>query len=206
MADELLMSYLDAALNATLHVRGVYPAEVFETRKFLNLPVRVSRHPALTAYLRKAVASVGEAMRMGIVDGIVLELLARSHDLPSAEPRPFEQHIFEVKRRAASLGNSVTDDELDQLERGLRASLAQIAQLDQRLPTVPVDTTFAILLHCSDADALTKSDDLAVTAKWVHDHPTSAARDQQGAEVHAVKQVAVPPCIELNHYVRVLPG
>mmetsp|Transcript_22712 Transcript_22712/g.58453 ORF Transcript_22712/g.58453 Transcript_22712/m.58453 type:complete len:208 (+) Transcript_22712:54-677(+) len=198
-----ITAYLDAAMNATLHTRGVYPAEVFETRKFLNLPIRVSRHPELTAYLRKAVASVGEAMKTGTVDSVILELLAPNDDYPAAGPQAFEQHVFEVRRLAASLSAAASDDELDELERGLRASLAQINQLDQRLEPVPHDTTFAILINCSDAAALTEHNDLEISANWVHDQ-SNAATARHRAEIHAVKRVEVPQCIQLSHYVRVL--
>lgn len=190
---------MEAAFHATLHVRGVYPAELFEVRKVMNTPVHISRHPALKKYVRDAVLSIREARQLGAIERVELALVAASPEAPTSEPDPFERHVFEFGAPRSRGSERASDDELEEIERNLRASLAQISRFGHRLAEIPPQTSFAIIVHMPESADLTQQDDLTVAAKWVHE-----SRGRQAPapyrEVHAVKQVSHGHFF-LSHYV-----
>lgn len=197
--DDLMYGYLEAAIHATLHVRGVYPAELFEVRKVMNMPVHISRHPSLKKYVRDAVLSIREARQLEAVERVELVLLAANPEVPTAEHEPFERHVFELGPPRTRGGERATDDELEDVERNLRASLAQIGRLGHRLPAIPPQTSFAIIVLTPESADLTQQEDLSVSAKWVHEGRGREAPAPR-REVHAVKQVSRGHFF-LSHYV-----
>lgn len=193
------MCYLEAAFHATLHVRGVYPTELFEVRKVLNMPVHISRHPALKKYVRDAVLSIREVRQLGAIERVELVLSAPNPEAPTAEHDPFERHVFDLGPPRSRGSESLSDDELENIERNLRASLAQIGRLGHRLTEIPSQTSFAIIVHTPESSDLTEQDDLSVSAKWVHES-SSRQTSTPHREVHAVKQVSLGHFF-LSHYV-----
>ncbi|KAJ1631851.1 DNA-binding protein [Pavlovales sp. CCMP2436] len=194
--EDLLMAYLEAAFHATLHARGVYPPELFEPRRVLDVPVRIARHPALKVYLRDAVLSVREAMTKGPVERVELVLL------PAAgfEPVPFERHVFDLgATRLRAAAGEMSDDDLDVVEQGLRASLSHISRLDHRLARPLGETTFAIIVHTPESFDLTRQEDLQLAEKWVPE-PIDDAQTGGHREVHAVKHVSLRS-FRMSHYV-----
>jgi hypothetical protein len=200
--DDLLLCYLEAAFHATLCVRGVYPPELFEPRKVLNIPVRISRHPALKSYVREAVLSIREAMQLGAVEKVELVVLAVEGLDPRSEPVPFERHVFELGPARARGGEDVSDDELEAIERSLTASLSQISRLEHKLDAPSGDCTFAIVVHTPEACDLTRTDDLSIAEKWIHED-ASGSQASAYREVHAVKQIS-HQALRLSHYVEII--
>lgn len=194
---DLLLCHLEAAFHATLHVRGVYPPELFETRRVLNLPVCISRHPTLKAYVRNAVLGIKEAMHAGAVDKVELVVLAKMQD-PGLEPIPIERHVFDLGDTLPRGGEHMSDDDLEAIEQNLRASLASIGQLDHRLPAIRCETTFAIVVHTPELHDLTQNDDLALAAKWLPE--TSSTPPTAYRETFAVKSFS-RHAFRLSHYV-----
>lgn len=197
---DLLLCHLEAAFHATLHIRGVYPPELFEPRRVLNLPVRIARHPALKEYVRNSVLSIKEAMLVGVVDKVELVILA-SLDA-RAEPVPIERHIFEVSTPLARADEPMSDDDLEAVEQNLRASLASIGLLDHRLPALQCETTFAIVVHTPEQHDLTLNEDLTVSAKWIPE-PSAGAATSSYRETFAVKSFS-RNSFRLSHYVETI--
>ncbi|KAG8470546.1 hypothetical protein KFE25_008967 [Diacronema lutheri] len=194
---DMVLCHLEAAFHATLHVRGVYPPELFELRRVLNMPVRISRHPALKAYVRDAVVSIREAMQLAAVDKVELVLLAKGVE-PGAEPSPVERHVFDFGAALAHAGEQASDDDLEAIERNLRASLSSVAQLEHRLPALASETTFAIVVHTPESNDLSQNDDLTVSAKWLPESSPSSASHYR--ETYAVKSFSCST-FRLSHYV-----
>ena len=49
-----LLDFLEVAIHQYLFVRRVYPATLFDRRRLFAMPVLMSRHPALSAYIARA--------------------------------------------------------------------------------------------------------------------------------------------------------
>ncbi|CAN0564148.1 unnamed protein product, partial [Ectocarpus sp. 12 AP-2014] len=46
-----LVEFLEAATHSLLHSRRAYPQDIFERRRKYGVPVWMSRHPELNAYI-----------------------------------------------------------------------------------------------------------------------------------------------------------
>lgn len=185
---DALFEYLEAALHATLHARNVYPEEMFEVRRVLDVPIRRSRHPSLNAYIHRVLAAARAAMGSVAIDKIAF-VMVRPDDPDAA---PIERHVFEVA--SPQLIASVGPESVDQVLEGFRASLVRIGHLDERrLPRLPWGTTFSVQLSAGDGEKSPGSD-------WLPDpHSTLPLR----AESHPMKTIVLAGFSPLvSHYVQ----
>lgn len=103
MLDTLCL-VIEACIHQLLHNRGVYPRELFERTRLLNIPVHRLRSTDLCSYITDIVSSCKPWLRQDRVEALVLQVIdARtSHFL--------ENFVFELQHTSIlSLPSSNTD-------------------------------------------------------------------------------------------------
>ncbi|RUS23393.1 DNA-binding protein [Endogone sp. FLAS-F59071] len=85
----IFCEFLEIAFHQILFIREIYPSDLFERRKKYNVPVQMSRHPGLNAYICDAVLACKPDLNKGVVDKICLLITTQQHVL-------MERFVFEV--------------------------------------------------------------------------------------------------------------
>ncbi|KAG5980613.1 hypothetical protein E4U55_003838 [Claviceps digitariae] len=88
--------FLTVAIHSVLYHRALYPSASFLTARAYNLPVHQSRHPAVCAWIRDAVAATAQQIRQGTARQICLAV-HEPHALDVVE-----RWIFDVQSFPAS--------------------------------------------------------------------------------------------------------
>lgn len=126
-AADVLCEFLEAAVHATLHRRGVYPEELFERVSLYGINVQRSRHPELNAYIGDVV---------GGAHGWVCRGAARCLELvvTSAQHAVLERHVFQFQLlgAAATAAEQLAAGTLP-LPAGADADSEPAAALERRL-------------------------------------------------------------------------
>ena len=56
--EAVLCEFIEAIIHEVLHLRAIYPAELFTRQRLYNIAVRKSRHPKLNDYIHGVVQSI----------------------------------------------------------------------------------------------------------------------------------------------------
>ena len=67
-----IASFLEAAVHQILHARGLYPPSLFEARALYGVPVWMSRHPELNAYIAETVAAARGLLERDELEALVV--------------------------------------------------------------------------------------------------------------------------------------
>lgn len=144
-----ISQFLESAFHTILHLRRVYPPEVFRLHRLYQIPVYRSRHPGLNEYLDGVIKSIREELDACQIRRILFVVSSASTQ------KVLERYIFDVQyllphvRRAdrdlAIKGNLTFKD----MQLAFRAMILRLAVLDAGLEQLPDedDITFAILLE-----------------------------------------------------------
>ncbi|MBW0526157.1 hypothetical protein O181_065872 [Austropuccinia psidii MF-1] len=89
----LIGEFLEVAFHQILHLRNVYPPDLFEQRKKFNIPLVASRHPLLTSYIGDVISQSMEEISKGLVSKLVLAI----QDSTTSPPIPLEQFVFDFQ-------------------------------------------------------------------------------------------------------------
>lgn len=152
-----LTSFLAVAVHTLLHHRRVYPPETFLLARAYNLPVRQSRHPAVCAWVRDAVAAAGAQIRCGAAASVALVLHA---------PGAFavvERWVFELRgvpalpdgdgrRHGQGDGEDAGEDGVNwaDVDEALRGALRRVAYMGESIPPPPEGCTFSLAVELRD--------------------------------------------------------
>jgi len=87
-AVDTILEFLEVSIHSILYVRAVYPAGLqlkcdflysniglFERRRKWGVPVRMSRHPDLSTYIRDALLAMRPALERGEAKKVAVEIL-----------------------------------------------------------------------------------------------------------------------------------
>lgn len=131
----LLAEFLEVAITLVLSVRGIYPPEVFERRRYLNVPVQWSRHPELREYISSAVTSALPWIQKGIVEKLAVIFVDNNK-------KPLEKFTFHLQVHQEHNGQIPATE----IEYALRAFFLKLSASESYLETLPPDTTWEIVL------------------------------------------------------------
>ena len=56
--ESALLEFVECVVHETLHLRHIYPAELFQRQRLYNIAVRKARHPKLNDYIHGVVQSI----------------------------------------------------------------------------------------------------------------------------------------------------
>ena len=155
---ESLSTFLEAAVHLVLYARKVYPQEVFQRRRLLDVTVFRSRHVELNDHIALVARGARDLMARGEADALVVSILGVPPGDASARPQPLERFRFELRQPAAggghSGGGSAEDDEA--LRAHLRGCLLKLHVCDALLAPLPwaeLDLSFRCELHTAATSA-----------------------------------------------------
>jgi mitotic spindle assembly checkpoint protein MAD2B len=129
-----LTEFLEVAINFVVYVRGVYPAEAFERRRYLNIPVQWARHPRLRDYIHSTVATLQTFIQKDIVERVAVIFSDKNQV-------PIEKFVFRLKVNQSYKLDFPEND----LEYALRAFLIKLSASKSMLQPLPDDCTWEIL-------------------------------------------------------------
>eukprot|EP00055_Hartaetosiga_balthica_P009869 m.40475 g.40475 ORF g.40475 m.40475 type:complete len:105 (+) comp6929_c3_seq2:160-474(+) len=89
---DVVCELLEMAVHTILYVRDVYPAHLFEKRKKYGIPVQVSRHPQLTAYIADVICQI----RLWMEKGMLYNVLVTIFDKVGVAFHSFIVHYFHL--------------------------------------------------------------------------------------------------------------
>ncbi|KAI5055428.1 hypothetical protein GOP47_0028949 [Adiantum capillus-veneris] len=141
-ADEvasLLAEFLEVAITLVLSVRGLYPPEVFERRRYLNVPVPCARHPELREYINSAVTSAIPWIQKGIVEKLAVVIVDKSNT-------PLEKFTFQVQVHQESNGQFMKTE----TEYALRAFFLKLSVSQPFLEPLPPEISWEIVIFSKE--------------------------------------------------------
>jgi len=184
-----ITEFIEVAIHTILYVRQIYPAELFVRRKKYDTPVFQSRHPALNEYISGAVKAVGEELKLGTVDKVVVVIKDR-------EQIPLERYIFSVEsmievepfNKDTSVEDAMTGGSLGQYFRSFLVKLNLVeSQLGQMY--LGDDASFAIVLELKNGGAPSAREDKE-PPPWMPAHtPDTTPGTSDKAELHMIRAV-----------------
>lgn len=89
----MIAEFLEVAFHQILHIRKVYPPDLFEQRKKFNVPLFSSRHPLLSSYIAEIISQSIEEVSKGLVNKLILAI----QDNSTLPPSLLEQFVFNLQ-------------------------------------------------------------------------------------------------------------
>ncbi|KAG0595456.1 hypothetical protein M758_UG167900 [Ceratodon purpureus] len=124
---ELICEFLEVCIHQLLHIRELYPAEIFERRRHFNVPVQWARHPDLREYIHSTVTNLHPCIQQGVVDKIILSVVDNNQVL-------VEKFVFRLGFK--QLSSAVVPAQ--HLEFALRSFLLTISVSNELLSPLPL--------------------------------------------------------------------
>ncbi|CAO1634094.1 unnamed protein product [Parajaminaea phylloscopi] len=152
-----LVQFVECSIHTILHLRRVYPPEVFRLHRLYQVPVYRSRHPGLNEYLDGIVKSLRAEVAAQRAQRLILVISS------ATTLQPLERYIFDFEYlipaaasqadRNLAIRNNVG---LRDMQLGFRGFLLKLTVLDAGLEGVhdEEDLTFAVLLQAQSAKHL----------------------------------------------------
>ncbi|GAQ79837.1 Spindle assembly checkpoint protein [Klebsormidium nitens] len=169
---DIVCEFLEVAIHLILHVRNVYPPEVFERRRYASVPVQWARHPELQEYIHSAVQSLHEWLMQGAVQRVVVVLRDGSG-------KAVEKFVIQVGPLAPHAPGSAP---IAEIEEALRAVLMKLSVLEPPPEELPKDLSWEIVAHTNQPPAANGSREVT----WVSADNTDL---QEGPVITPIKSV-----------------
>ena len=138
----VFMEALEVCVHTILRLRKVYPEEAFCRHRAFGVPVYMSRHPELNAYIFEVLQSARKLVEAKGVERVSVCVLDGSD-------RVAENYSFELDASAECDDR----DEVDSVEDTaylMRALLMRLQVMEDQLPPPPTDSSFTVLLRSRD--------------------------------------------------------
>ncbi|XP_066950026.1 mitotic spindle assembly checkpoint protein MAD2B [Macrobrachium rosenbergii] len=143
VSSDIVLEFLEVAINLVLYSREIYPQSVFQRRKKYNCPVQMCIHPGLQTYISDCVGSLRPILEKGEIDKVVVALL-------SSSGVPVEKFIFEIKQMSTKPQAIKTDPQLQHMEEALRSFCLKLSTSDCFLRPLPAGCSFVVQIHVPD--------------------------------------------------------
>ena len=117
----MLASFLEVAVHQYLYTRSVYPATLFDRKRCFQMPVHMSRHPQLNAYIARALEGVRPQLDRHLLGALAIVLVEEASGVP------VERLVFNF------LSFPDASSTRDRLEDTCRSFLLKIAMIEGAL-------------------------------------------------------------------------
>ena len=133
---DIFCDFLSASIHLVLYVRRVYPREIFERRRCLDVTTFKARHPELCEYIALVVDGARQLLMRGEADALVISIRDARHTL-------LERIRFDLR-----LSGELPED-APALATRLRGFLLKLHVADSLLPGLPASEhlSFTAELH-----------------------------------------------------------
>ncbi|KAK7076252.1 MAD2 mitotic arrest deficient-like 2 [Halocaridina rubra] len=140
VSSDIVLEFLEVAINLILFTREIYPQSVFQSRKKYNCPVQMCIHPGLQAYISDCVGSIRPVLEKGDIEKVVVAVL-------SSAGVPVEKFIFEITQIPTKPQDIKHDPQLLRMEDALRAFCLKLSTSDCFLRPLPSGCSFVVQIH-----------------------------------------------------------
>lgn len=146
---DCILQFIEVAFHTILHLRAIYPAEIFRLHRLYQIPVYRSRHPGLNEYIAGTIGAIREEMVKERVKRVFFVVQSASTG------KTLERYVFEVDFILRGIRNAdrtlAIKDNLSfrQVQMYFRGFLMKLSTMDSWLEDCHQgqdDLTFAVVL------------------------------------------------------------
>ena len=148
----MLAEFFEVAVHQVLFARNIYPHPLFERRCMYGVPVWMSRHPDLNAYIAEAIGVACELIEHNHLEQFVVAIVPDAiqtggDGVGACSSQPLERFVFAITapQHADRMGDRLFD--------GFRDCLLKIATSSAALDPNPSQCSFRILLSSTASAA-----------------------------------------------------
>lgn len=147
------MEFLEVAVSCIVFLKGFYPEEAFERRRYMNVVVHKARHPQLNNYIHSATFGLLSFIQKGLIERVVVIFYDKDHV-------PVERFVIKLNVNQ-SYCSAV---EAKELEFSLRAFLVKLAVSKPHTKSLPPGSSWEITAYFR---TLPSENDATKTQMWV---------------------------------------
>lgn len=172
----ILVEFLEVAITSVVFLKGVYPSDAFERRRYMNVVVQRARHPQLRDYIHSAVSGLLPFIQKGLVERVAVIFF-------NADNIPLERFIFKLVMDQ-SCGSKVEEGDL---EFSLRSFLVKLSVSEGLTKVLPRDCRWEITAYFRSLPHVSTSKDADL---WI---PTDTKQWQQPPLITPIKSMRSEP-------------
>lgn len=145
---DILVEFLEVAINSILFYRGMYPETIFVLKRKFGISVNISIYPQLNDYITECLRSLRELIQ--------LKRLKRIGILFSDEQsNPIEQFVFNILHLKTDVTTEevleTSDPYFIKLQELMRAFILKLSVLDTSLKRLQDNCTFKMLAYTTES-------------------------------------------------------
>ncbi|KAK4491835.1 hypothetical protein RD792_002612 [Penstemon davidsonii] len=172
----LLVEFLEVAITSVIFLKGIYPKEAFERRRYMNIVVHKARHPQLRDYISSAVNGLLPFIQKGLVERVAV-IFFNNDDVP------IERCVFKLN---VNLSYNSKVEEAD-LEFSLRSFFIKLPFSEPLTKVLPRNCRWEITAYFRSLPESSSSKDAEI---WI---PTDTKQWQQPPLIIPIKSMSSEP-------------
>lgn len=182
----ILVEFLEVAITSIVFLKGIYPPEAFERRRYMNVVVQRARHPQLADYIHSVTSGLFPSIQKGLVERVVVIFYDKEHI-------PVERFVFKLTVNQA-YASKVEDSGL---EFTLRAFLIKLTVAGPLTKPVPSGCGWEVTAYFRALPQESSSSSSKEEAKlWI---PTDTKQWLQPPHITPIKSMSSEP-LQLQLY------
>lgn len=97
LENAFFIEMLDVFINSILYLREIYPAAIFQKRKFYDTAVHISNFKPLNSYLEKVLKTAGELKEKNELRGVEVTVYKLTNpDIDLCDETVLEKYVIDV--------------------------------------------------------------------------------------------------------------
>ncbi|KAJ8477645.1 hypothetical protein OPV22_021372 [Ensete ventricosum] len=172
----VLVEFLEVAITSIVFLKGFYPSEAFERRRYMNVVVHRARHPQLSGYIHSVTAGLLPFVQKGLVERVNVIFYDNEHV-------PVEKFVFKIIVNQ-SYNSKVEENDL---EFALRAFLIKLTVAKPLTKPLPSGSSWEVTAYFR---ALPQDSSNKEAQMWV---PTDTKQWLQPPDITPIKSMSSEP-------------
>ncbi|CAL9177562.1 unnamed protein product [Musa hybrid cultivar] len=172
----VLVEFLEVAITSIVFLKGFYPSEAFERRRYMNVVVHRARHPQLSGYIHSVTAGLLPFVQKGLVERVNVIFYDNEHV-------PVEKFVFKIIVNQ-SYNSKVEENDL---EFALRAFLIKLTVAEPLTKPLPSGSSWEVTAYFR---ALPQDSSNKEARMWV---PTDTKQWLQPPDITPIKSMNSEP-------------
>ncbi|XP_064941503.1 DNA polymerase zeta processivity subunit-like [Musa acuminata AAA Group] len=172
----VLVEFLEVAITSIVFLKGFYPSEAFERRRYMNVVVHRARHPQLSGYIHSVTAGLLPFVQKGLLERVNVIFYDNEHV-------PVEKFVFKIIVNQ-SYNSKVEENDL---EFALRAFLIKLTVAEPLTKPLPSGSSWEVTAYFR---ALPQDSSNKEARMWV---PTDTKQWLQPPDITPIKSMSSEP-------------
>ncbi|KAJ3678692.1 hypothetical protein LUZ60_002495 [Juncus effusus] len=175
---QVLVEFLEVAINCIVFLKGLYPPQAFERRRYMNVVVNKARHPQLANYIHSSTFALLPFIQKELVERVVVIFYGQEDQIP------LEKFVFKLNVNQSFQSNINEND----LEFSLRSFLIKLNVSQPITKPLSSGTNWEITAYFREIPC--KENNGEVINAWI---PTDTKQWMQPSEITPVKSMNYDP-------------